>query len=191
MPKSPTSQLYTLPCNAPLIRAWLAIQLQSPLPTPPSLAYTVICKHYPPYLAPTQRHIPKPLQMRRSQRCPPKDFSFKTPRTDAWDHSFFISSRRLMNRLSTTEFEKSRIPEYKSWCREIFHYLEIQAWRLESLIKNYTLHLSTSSLPCPLLPLNESAFTYSNSYLNTVEYNKVLLTHSLTHQKNTFRVNRV
>ena len=45
-----------------------------------------------------------------------------------------------MNKLSTTDYDETRILECKSWCRKLFLYVEIQAWQVESLIKNYTPH---------------------------------------------------
>ena len=88
--------------------------------------------------------------------------------------SFAITAQKLLNCLSITEFDSQRLREFKTWCLQLFLLQEIESWQMESYLKGYVPWTAVSSLPRPALPFNESAFTFTNTHLNTPGRNLTL-----------------
>ena len=74
-----------------------------------------------------------------------------------------------MNSSAITEFDMNRQSAFKSRCFQVFLLHEIEAWQTECKIKRYVPLTPVASLPHSTLPFHESAFTYTNNYLNTPE----------------------
>ena len=130
-----------------------------------SLAYSVLTKQHPPYLSARLKYTPIPPSDRRPTRTPPQEFEYAVPRKSAWEKSFTISAKRLLNSLATTEFDVQRLKEFKTWCFQLFLLLEIEAWQAESYLEGCRPLTAISSLPPA--PFNESAFTFTNMHLYT------------------------
>ena len=166
IPHIPTIDITSHLTHRRLHLGWLSITSRQHLKLA-GLAYSVLAKQHPSYLANHLKLTPIQIQDRRPARRPPQDFEYSNPRTSAWRKSFTISSKKLMNSLAITEFDPCRHSEFKSWCFDLFLLLEIEAWQSESSIEGYVPLAATASLPRPTLPFNVSAFTFTNQHLNT------------------------
>ena len=130
-------------------------------------AYSILRKKHPSYLSTHLQYTPKAIHLRRLTRTPPQDFMYAAPRTGAWENSFTVSAKKLLNSLAITEFDVLRLKEFKTWCFQLFLLLDIESWHTESIFEGYRPLTAISSLPCPSLPFNQSAFTLTNAHLNT------------------------
>ena len=134
------------------------------------LSYKTIALQKPSYLSDRLKLRSHQQITSRSLRLPPRPFDFPSPRTEAWKTSFSISSRMLLNTLVVTLIHRSRVTEFKKWLYTIFLKQEIEQWRCRALRENLLSLNLLSNLPHPPLPLNESAFTFTNTFLNTTGY---------------------
>ena len=101
---------------------------------------------------------------------PPRAFDFPSARTESRKSSFSYAGRSLLNTLVVTSFDRDRILEFKNWFYALFLKLEVGEWRSEANLQRFTPLSSISLLPHPTLPLNECAFTFTNSFQNTTGY---------------------
>ena len=135
-----------------------------------NFAYSVFSKTLPSYLSTHLQYTPKAIHLRRPTRTPLQDFVYAAPRTGAWENSFTVTAKKLLNSLAITEFDVLRLKGFKTWCFQLFLLLEIESWHTESIFEGYRPLTAISSLPCPALP---SLLTGQLSLSQT---------HTLTHQ---------
>ena len=106
----------------------------------------------------------------RSPRLPPRAFDFPSARTESWKSSFSYAGRSLLNTLVVTPFYQERVLELKNWLYALFLKLDVEQWRSEATLQRFTSLSFISLLPHPTLPLNESVFSFTNSFRNTTGY---------------------
>ena len=106
----------------------------------------------------------------RSLRLPPRPFDMKSPRTEAWKYSFSNWGRSLLSTLVVTSFDGNRVLEFKKWLYTTFLKHEIDQWSSRAAHERLTSTELLSKLPHPQLPLNQSAFTFTHTFLNVPGY---------------------
>ena len=106
----------------------------------------------------------------RPFRLPPRAFDFPSARTEFWKSSFSYRGRALLNTLVVTSFSQERVLEFKNWLYALFLKLQVEQWRTEEILHRFTPLSSINLLPHPTLPLNESAFTFTNNFKNSTGY---------------------
>ena len=75
-----------------------------------------------------------------------------------------------LSKLVVTVFDRDRESEFKKWLYTLFLKHDINQWSSKASRKHYTSTDLISILPHPQLPLNQSAFTFKNTFLNTPGY---------------------
>ena len=151
----------------------IAVVTVTPCPNYPSLPYSVIANKKTTYQQ--KSLVTEPLLTQNwlpSQRpWPPQDFKFCSPRTEAWNSSFTISSHSVSSHLKIKGTRNSFLV-----CYLIFLYLEIKAWHAGFLVQGFTsTYTLISTRSCPALPLNLSGITYTKSYMTIQGHSFTLL----------------
>ena len=169
IPFIPTSSTFTHLTHKRLELGWLTLssrrQLQLAL-----LMYKTIVSQTPEYLSQDLTLRPFSKIISRPSRIPPRAFDLPSPRTESWKSSFSYAGRSLLSTLVVTSFDRDRVLEFKNWLYALFLKLEVEQWRSEATLQRFSPISSISLLPHPTLPLNESAFTFTNYFQNTTGY---------------------
>ena len=169
IPFIPTSSTFTHLTHKRLELGWLTLssrrQLQLAL-----FMYKTIAFHNPEYLAQGLTLRPLNRVVSRPPRLPPRAFDLPSARTESWKSSFSYAGRSLLNTLVVTSFNRERVLEFKNWLYALFLKHEVEQWRTEATLQRFTPLSSINQLPHPTLPLNESAFTFTNLFQNTTGY---------------------
>ena len=113
--------------------------------------------------------------MWKSLRLPPRPFNIKSPHTEAWRYSFSNWGRSLLSTFVVTSFDGRRVLEFKKWLYTVFLKHEIDQWSSRVTRERLTFRELLYNLPHPQLPLNQSAFTSTYTFLNTPGYSLRLL----------------
>ena len=134
------------------------------------LLFFCIASQNPDYLAEglTLRQLNKIFS--RPSRLPPRAFDFPSARTESWKFYFSYSVRALLNTLVVTSFNQEKILDFKNSLYALFLKLEVEQWRTDVILHQFTPLSFISLLPHPTLPLNKSAFTFTNIFQNTTGY---------------------
>ena len=119
IPRIPSANITTHLTHRRLHLGWLSIASRHHLKLA-SLAYSVITKKHPPYLSTHLQYTSMPPRDRRPTRTPPQDFEYTVPRKAAWENSFTVSAKKLLNSLAITEFDLHRLKKFKFWVLPTF-----------------------------------------------------------------------
>ena len=146
---------------------WLSLSGRSHLQLA-HLSYKTIALQKPSYLSDRLKIRSHQQITSRSLRLPPRPFDFPSPRTEAWTKLLLHFEPHALNTLAVTLIHRSRVTEFKKWLYTLF--LKQEQWRCRALRENPLSLNLLSNLPHSPLPLNESAFTFTNTFLNTTGY---------------------
>ena len=83
------------------------------------------------------------------------------------EYSFSNYGRSLLNILVVTVFDSDRVSEFKKWLYTLFLKHEIDQWSSRPSRKHYISTDLISLLPHPQFLHNQSAFTFTSTFLNT------------------------
>ena len=173
IPFIPTNHVNTHLTHKRLQLGWLSLASRRHFQLA-CLIYKTISNTVPKYLNDRLKLRPFSALTARSVRLPPRIFDYHSARTEAWKSSFSLLGRSLLNSLAVTSFSHERITEFKKWLYPILLKLEIDEWSVRVARDNLTPPNVGSLLPYPPLPLNESAFTFTNQHQNTEGYHLCL-----------------